>query len=62
MTSSTTQTFRFGAMAAKTSEVFSTDAPPYPGMVWIPGGTFRMGSDHHYAEEAPAHGVTVTGF
>ena len=24
-------------------------------MVWIPGGTFRMGSDKHYAEEAPVH-------
>ena len=22
-------------------------------MVFIPGGTFRMGSDHHYPEEAP---------
>jgi formylglycine-generating enzyme len=27
--------------------------------VYIPGGTFRMGSDEHYAEEAPAHSVTV---
>ena len=33
-----------------------------PGMVWIPGGTFLMGSDHHYPEEAPAHKVTVGGF
>ena len=39
-----------------------SDAPPYPGMVWVPGGTFLMGSDHHYAEEAPAHQVTVDGF
>src|SRR2546421_5465322 len=31
-------------------------------MVWIPGGTFRMGSDHHYPEEAPVHRVTVGGF
>jgi len=31
-------------------------------MVWIPGGTFRMGSDKHYPEEAPAHSVTVDGF
>jgi formylglycine-generating enzyme required for sulfatase activity len=31
-------------------------------MVWIPGGTFVMGSDHHYPEEAPAHTVTVSGF
>ena len=27
--------------------------PPYPDMIWIPGGTFRMGSDKHYPEEAP---------
>ena len=27
-------------------------------MIWIPGGTFRMGSDHHYPEEAPAHRVS----
>lgn len=31
-------------------------------MVWIPGGTFRMGSDRHYAEERPAHRATVDGF
>jgi formylglycine-generating enzyme required for sulfatase activity len=31
-------------------------------MLWIPGGTFRMGSDHHYPEEAPAHRVAVDGF
>jgi formylglycine-generating enzyme len=31
-------------------------------MVWIPGGTFRMGSDKHYAEEAPVHRVTVDAF
>jgi formylglycine-generating enzyme required for sulfatase activity len=31
-------------------------------MVWIAGGTFRMGSDNHYVEEAPAHDVKVDGF
>jgi sulfatase modifying factor 1 len=31
-------------------------------MVFIEGGTFRMGSDKHYPEEAPAHNVTVSGF
>ncbi|WP_439399537.1 formylglycine-generating enzyme family protein [Bradyrhizobium sp. PMVTL-01] len=31
-------------------------------MVFIPGGTFRMGSDHHYPEEAPSHRVCVDGF
>jgi formylglycine-generating enzyme len=35
---------------------------PFPDMVWVPGGTFRMGSDEHYAEERPAHEVTVRGF
>jgi sulfatase modifying factor 1 len=30
--------------------------------VWIAGATFLMGSDGHYAEEAPAHRVTVDGF
>jgi formylglycine-generating enzyme required for sulfatase activity len=31
-------------------------------MVWIHGGTFRMGSDEHYPEEAPTRRVTVGGF
>lgn len=31
-------------------------------MVRVPGGTFRMGSDAHYTEEAPAHTVGVDGF
>src|SRR5206468_2435401 len=31
-------------------------------MVWIPGGTFRMGSDRHYPEEAPSHRAAVDGF
>jgi formylglycine-generating enzyme required for sulfatase activity len=31
-------------------------------MIALPGGTFRMGSDRHYAEEAPARAVEVAGF
>ena len=31
-------------------------------MIRVPGGTFLMGSDRHYPEEAPAHRVTVDGF
>ena len=32
---------------------------PFPDMIWVPGGTFAMGSDHHYPEEAPVHKVRV---
>jgi formylglycine-generating enzyme len=35
---------------------------PSKDMVWISGGTFLMGSNQHYPEEAPAHEVTVGGF
>jgi formylglycine-generating enzyme required for sulfatase activity len=28
-------------------------------MIWIPGGTFRVGPDAHYPEEAPVHCVSV---
>src|ERR1700741_613635 len=35
---------------------------PYENMTWIPGGTFLMGSNDHYPEEAPAHYATVDGF
>jgi formylglycine-generating enzyme len=38
------------------------ESSPHADMVWIPGGTFRMGSDRHYTEEAPVHSVTVGGF
>ena len=31
-------------------------------MVRVAGGTFRMGSDRHYPEEAPIHRVTVDAF
>jgi formylglycine-generating enzyme required for sulfatase activity len=38
-----------------------TDAA-HPGMVWVPGGSFTMGSDHAFPEEAPAMAATVAGF
>jgi sulfatase modifying factor 1 len=40
----------------------SGDTVGREGMVYVPGGTFRMGSDEHYPEEAPSHRVTVDGF
>ncbi|MGO4171234.1 formylglycine-generating enzyme family protein [Bosea sp. TAF32] len=32
------------------------------GMVHLPGGLFRMGSDKHYSEEAPSHRACVDPF
>jgi sulfatase modifying factor 1 len=40
----------------------ATGAAASHDMVWIPGGSFRMGSNDHYPEEAPAHRVAVEGF
>jgi len=44
------------------SQIERTTARITNGMAWVPGGTFRMGSDYHYPEEAPAHQVIVGGF
>jgi formylglycine-generating enzyme len=44
------------------SNIDSPGRPPHPAMVWIPGGTFLMGSENHYPEERPVHHVTVDGF
>jgi formylglycine-generating enzyme required for sulfatase activity len=38
------------------------EEPGRLNMIRIPGGTFRMGSDAHYPEEAPVHRVGVDGF
>jgi formylglycine-generating enzyme required for sulfatase activity len=43
-------------------DIPTTTNPPRDGMVWIPGGIFQMGSDHHYVEERPARRVAVDGF
>src|SRR5262249_244976 len=39
----------------------SSDAE-HADMVWIPAGTFRMGSEEFYVEERPVHEVGVSGF
>jgi len=39
------------------------DGSEGPDMVWLPGGTFRMGQDDSpYADEKPAHSVQVSTF
>ena len=40
----------------------SSAAAGLDGMVALAGGTFIMGSDRHYPEEAPAHHVAVDAF
>ena len=42
----------------------ATARAAHPGMVWVPGGTFRMGADNDQAlkDEYPKHSVTVSGF
>ena len=35
---------------------------PLADMAFVPPGEFRMGSDRHYPEEAPAHRVSVGAF
>src|SRR5580765_1633835 len=48
--------FRVAGDVAEAPSVNTAD------MIRIPGGTFRMGSDKHYPEEAPVHRVTVGDF
>ncbi len=45
-----------------TSDPARTARSAGTGLVRIPGGTFTMGSDRHYPEEAPTHRVAVDGF
>jgi formylglycine-generating enzyme len=56
------QTAKLDATAAAQAQSSAADISRHAGMVWTPGGTFRMGSDDHYPEEAPVHRVTVAPF
>jgi formylglycine-generating enzyme required for sulfatase activity len=48
--------FRVAGGAAEAPSVNTID------MIRISGGTFRMGSNEHYPEEAPVHRITVGDF
>jgi formylglycine-generating enzyme required for sulfatase activity len=48
--------------AQKIDPLEPSGEPPHPDMAWVPGGTFRMGSEDFYPEEAPIHKVSVDGF
>src|SRR3954463_2865813 len=54
------------AMALLRTDIGPGERPSEDGptgeMIRIPGGTFAMGSDDHYPEEAPVHRVSVDGF
>ena len=57
----------FGATYALVAWSHGGKAPPAqtpPGMVWIPGGEFTMGTDDQigWPDEKPAHRVRVDGF
>jgi formylglycine-generating enzyme len=39
-----------------------SDLPAPQDMLFVERGSFRMGSDHHYPEEAPSHRVSVDSF
>jgi formylglycine-generating enzyme required for sulfatase activity len=49
-------------MSSESDTVPPDTAPPDDGMVWIPGGTFTMGSEEFYPEERPTRAVSVDGF
>jgi formylglycine-generating enzyme required for sulfatase activity len=55
-------TTRSAANPRSTRVLLPDSDPRFEDMVWIPGGTFLMGSDRHYPEEAPVHKETVSGF
>ena len=57
-----TRLLRTGSRAESATSIDLSKAPP--GMKWIPGGEFTMGSDEarSHVNERPSHHVRVTGF
>src|SRR5207245_4549853 len=52
------------AAAYMATKIGKAPPPGPPGMVWIPGGEFTMGTDSElgWPDEKPAHRVRVDGF
>src|ERR1043166_8829532 len=53
------------ALQSIRSQFWKNEPPPAapPGMTWIPGGTFMMGTDDpRFPDSGPIHKVTVHGF
>jgi formylglycine-generating enzyme len=50
------------SIARKVKRAGTPRPKPNGEMVFVAGGEFTMGSDHHYEEERPAHRVRVDGF
>ena len=52
-----------GRASALPAGATAADAVSNPGaMIWLPGGTFTMGSERFYREERPTRRATVAGF
>jgi formylglycine-generating enzyme len=56
----------FGAMTLLGADIQADERQSEGGrtsdMVWIPGGTFRAGSNDHYPDEAPVRRLTIDGY
>ena len=53
---------RPSARTEQNRRTLEASRPLHKNMVWVPGGTFLMGSNDFYPEERPVHSLTVDGF
>src|SRR3954454_13342775 len=57
-----TEAFEIKLFENEEVAALTSNTSPRPGMVWIPGGAYRMGSNYFYPEERPVCRVSVDGF